>query len=325
MRRREFIRVLGAATAAWPLAARGQQSGIPLIGYVSSNSASVVSKFADSFREGLAATGFVEGKDFSIEYRWADRHLERLPALAVDLIQRKASVIVAVGDTVLRAVHSATQTVPIVAVDLNSDPVESGMAASFAHPGGNVTGIFLAFPEFAAKWLDLLKETIPQLSLVATLWDPEGGVLQKKSVENAADLLKVSVEILEVKTPSDFDEAFRSASRRHADAVLLLSSPLVLAVLQKASELALLNNLPTFYWASDFPRAGGLMSYGPNLPDTLYKAGVMAGKILKGMKPADLPIEQPTKFELVINLKTAKALGLAIPHNLLVLADEVIE
>jgi putative tryptophan/tyrosine transport system substrate-binding protein len=278
-RRREFITVLGAA-AAWPLAARGQQPGIPLVGYFSSNSASAVSKLADSVREGLAATGFVEGKDFSIEYRWADRHPERLPALALDLIQRRASVVVAVGNAVLRAVRSATQTVPIVAVDLNSDPVESGMAASFAHPGGNVTGIFLAFPEFATKWMDMLREAIPQLSRVATLWDPSTGPLQKRAVENAANLLKVSVEILEVQTPSDFDEAFRSASRRRADAVLMLGSPLVLAVLQKASELALLNNLPTFYWASDFPRAGGLMSYGPNLPDTFYKAGVMVGKIL---------------------------------------------
>lgn len=225
----------------------------------------------------------------------------------------------------LRAVRSATQTIPIVAVDLNSDPVEGGVVASFAHPGGNVTGVFLAFPEFASKWLELLNETIPQFSRIAILWDPTTGSLQKKSVEDAAALLKLSLEVLEVQAPSDFDDAFHSASQRGVDAVLMLGSPLMLVMAQKAADLAIHHNLPVFYWASEFARAGGLMSYGPNLHDTFRQAGVVTAKILQGTKPADLPIERPTRFELVINLKTAKALGMTIPQRLLVAADEVIE
>jgi putative ABC transport system substrate-binding protein len=324
MRRREFIALVGAA-AAWPLAARAQQAAMPVVGYFSSGRADTASFLAAEFREGLAAAGFVEGKDVSIEYRWADRQLERLPALAVDLVQRRVNVIFAVGRAVLRAVRSSTEIVPIVAVDLESDPVDEGIAASLAHPGGNVTGLFLAFPEFATIWLGLLKETIPQLSRVAVLWDPTTGSMHKKAVEAAAEAPKVSLEVLEVQIPSDVDEAFNAAKRSGADAVLVLASPLFQLTRQKAAELAILHKLPTIYVDSEFARAGGLMVYGPNLRGMFRQVGVMTAKVLHGTKPADLPIERPTKFELVINLKTAKTLGLTIPQTLLARADEVIE
>ena len=325
MRRRDFITLTGGAAMAWPLAARGQQPTLPVVGYFSTSSADTVPWLVDAFREGLAVSGFIEGKTVSIEYRWAERHLERLPTLSLDLVQRRVNVIFPVGEAVLRAAWSATRTIPIVAADMNSDPVEGGMAASLAHPGGNVTGVFLAFKEFAAKWLDLLKEVIPQLSHVAVLQDPSTGQRQKRSVEGAAEQLKVALEVLEVRSPSDLDEAFNLASQRGVDAVLMLGSPLFLVTAKKAADLAISHRLPAFYWASDFARAGGLMTYGPNLPDTFRQAGVMVGKVLHGTKPADLPIELPTKFEMAINLKTAKALGLEIPSRLVITADEVIE
>jgi len=324
MRRREFVALVGAA-AAWPLAARAQQAAMPVVGYFSSGRADTASYLAAEFREGLAAAGFVDGKDVSIEYRWADRQLERLPALAVDLVQRRVNVIFAVGRAVLRAVRSSTEIVPIVAVDLESDPVDEGIAASLAHPSGNVTGLFLAFPEFATMWLGVLKETIPQLSRVAVLWDPTTGSMHKKAVEAAAEAPKVSLEVLEVQIPSDVDEAFNAARRSGADAVLMLASPLFQLTRQKAAELAILHKLPTIYVDSEFARAGGLMVYGPNLRGMFRQVGVMTAKVLHGTKPADLPIERPTKFELVINLKTAKTLGLTIPQTLLARADEVIE
>ena len=325
MRRRDFITLTGGAAMAWPFAAHGQQPTLPVVGYFSTSSADTVPWFVDAFREGLAVSDFIEGKTVSIEYRWAERHLERLPALALDLVQRRVNVIFAVGEAVLRAAWAATRTIPIVAVDLNADPIEGGMAASFAHPGGNVTGIFLAFKEFAAKWLDLLKEIIPQLSRVAILSDPSTGQQQRRSVEVAAEQLKVALEVLEVRSPSDLDEAFNLASQRGVDAVLMLASPLFLVTAKKAADLAISHRLPAFYFASDFARAGGLMTYGPNLPDTFRQAGVMTSKVLYGTKPADLPIELPTKFEMVINLKTAKALRLEIPSRLVITANEVIE
>jgi putative ABC transport system substrate-binding protein len=325
MRRRDFITLTGGAAIAWPLAAHGQQPTLPVIGYFSTSSADTVPWLVAAFREGLAVSGFIEGKTVSIEYRWAERHLERLPALALDLVQRRVNVIFPVGEAALRAAWSATPTIPIVAADLNSDPVEGGMAASFAHPGGNVTGTFLAFKEFAAKWLDLLKEIIPQLSRVAVLSDPSAGQMQVRSIEWAAEQLKVAIEVLGVRSPSDLDEAFNLASRRGVDAVLMLASPLFLVTAKKAADLAISHRLPAFYFASDFARAGGLMTYGPNLPDTFRQTGVMVGKVLHGAKPADLPIELPTKFEMAINLKTAKALGITVPDKLLSTADEVIE
>jgi putative tryptophan/tyrosine transport system substrate-binding protein len=236
-----------------------------------------------------------------------------------------SNVDVVAGLAVLRAVQSATQTIPIVELDLETDPVAAGIVASLAHPGGNVTGVFLAFPDFATKWLQLLKQAIPQLSRVAVLWDPSTGPMQKKAVEGAAETLKVTLEILEVRRTSDFEEAFNSASPVGAGAAVMLSSSVIGGNAQKAADLAILHNLPTITLFKDFARAGGLMASGPNLLGSWRQSGTMIGKVLQGTKPADLPIERPTQFELAINLKTAKALGLKVPPSLLTSADEVIE
>jgi putative tryptophan/tyrosine transport system substrate-binding protein len=325
MRRRDFIFAVGGAVVARPLAARGQQPGTPVVGFLSPLSSDAPAQNIDGFREGLSTTGFVEGKDLAIEYRWAEFHLERLSALARNLVERRVNVIFPVGAAALQAVRSATQTVSIVAGDYNSDPVELGVAASLSRPGGNVTGVFLASPEIATKWLELLKAAIPQLSRIAVLWDPSTGLAQKQSVERASGPLNLSLEILEVRSPSDYDKAFHSASQRSAGAVLTLASPLSYGMNEKIVELSIGHRLPVLFWAAEFARVGGLMAYGPNVHDTFRQVGVMTGKVLQGRKPADLPIERPTKFDLLINLKTAKALGLTIPDKLLALADEVIE
>ena len=203
--------------------------------------------------------------------------------------------------------------------------MDTGWAASLAHPGGNITGVFMAFPDFAAKWLGLLKDTVPQLSRVAVLWDPSTGLLQKEAIEGAAKATEIALETMEVRTPSDLDGAFNSAKRGGSEALVMLSSPVISANVRKEAELAILHNLPAITLFPDFARAGGLMAYGPNLLGAIREAGGMIAKVLRGTKPADLPIERPTKFELVINLKTAKALGLTLPNTLLALADEVIE
>ena len=203
--------------------------------------------------------------------------------------------------------------------------MDTGWAASLAHPGGNITGVFMAFPDFATKWLGLLKDTLPQLSHVAVLWDSSTGLFQKKAIEAAARASKLALEIIEVRTPSDLDGSFNSAKQRGADALVMLSSPLIAANVRKEAELAMLHKLPVITLFSDSPRAGGLIAYGPNLLGAFRDAGGMVAKVLQGRKPADLPIQRPTKFELVINLKTARALGLNISDNLVTLADEVIE
>jgi len=325
MRRREFITLLGGATA-WPLSASAQQPAIPVVGYLSSSRAEVVSYLVHEFRDGLlAATGFVEGKNVAFEYRYAELNPDRLHALALDLVSRRVSVVGAVGYAGLREMRAATKTVPIIAIDLETDPVEAGFAASLARPGGNVTGIFLAFPELAAKWLELLKEA-SQCSRVAVLVDASAEFQQaRKVLEAASGRLKVSLEFVVVRAASNFDEAFNTAVEHGADAILILGSPQFFPLMKRAAELAIQHRLPAFMWESEFARSGGLMGYGVNLPDTFRKAGALAGKVLQGTKPGDLAIERPTKFELIINLKTANAIGLTIPDRLLAVADEVIE
>jgi putative tryptophan/tyrosine transport system substrate-binding protein len=257
--------------------------------------------------------------------RVADGDPSRITPQVTEVVASKVDVLFAIGPAVVRAARSATQTLPIVANDLESDPVDAGWAASLAHPGGNITGVFMAFPDFAAKWLGLLKDTLPQLSRVAILWDPSTGLFQKKAIEAAAKESKVTLETIEVRTPADLDGAFNSAKRGGADALVMLSSPLISANVRKEAELAILHNLPVITLFPDFARAGGLMAYGPNLLGAIRDAGGMVAKVLQGRKPADLPIQRPTKFELVINLKTAKALGLKPSDNFLTLADEIIE
>ena len=272
--------------------------------------------------DGLRKEGYSQ---VEIVLRVADGDPSRIIPLVTEVIASKVDVLFPVGPAVMRAARSATQTIPIVGNDLESDPVDAGWVASLAHPGGNITGVFMAFPDFATKWLGLLKDTVPQLSRVAILWDPSTGLVQKKAIEDAAKASKVTLETMEVQTSSDLDGAFNSAKRGGADAVVMLSSPVISANVRKEAELAMLHNLPVITLFPDFPRAGGLMAYGPNLLGVFRDTGRMIAKVLQGMKPADLPIQRPTKFELVINLKTAKALGLKPSDNFLTLADEIIE
>jgi putative tryptophan/tyrosine transport system substrate-binding protein len=323
MKRRTFISLLGGAAMAWPLAARAQQAGrVPRIGVVYPGPQVGATPRVQTLLDGLRAAGYSQ---VEVVLRVADGDPSRIIPLLTEVIVSKVDVFFAIGPAVVRAARSATQTVPIVAIDLESDPVDAGWAASLAHPGGNITGVFMAFPDFAAKWLGLLKDTAPQLSHVAVLWDPSTGLFQKKAIEDAAKASKLALETIEVRTPSDLEGAFNSAKRGGADSLVMLSSPLISANVRKEAELAILYNLPAITLFSDFPRAGGLIAYGPNLLGGFRDAGGMIAKVLQGTKPADLPIQRPSKFELVINLKTAKALGLNISDNLLTLADEVIE
>ena len=326
MRRREFL-FAGGTTIVLPFSARAQQPAIPVVGYLSSGHAEKASYLATEFRDGLlAATGLAEGKNVAFEYRYANQDPNRLPALALDLVALRVSVVGVVGYAALHAMRAATQTIPIVAIDMETDPIEVGLAVSLPHPGGNVTGVFSAYPELAAKWLELLKEASERLARVAVLFDPSSRFLpERKVVEDASSRLKISVEFIEVRTAFDIDRAFDTAVQHDAGAVLMLSTPLFFAIEKRAAELAVQHKLPAFFWESGFARAGGLMSYGVNMPNTFRKIGVMAGKVLQGAKPADLAIERPSKFELIINLKTAKAIGLAIPDKMIALADEVIE
>ena len=324
--RRKFVACLGGVMVAWPLAARAQQVGkVPRIGMVFPGSQAVAPSRVEAVLDGLREAGYLAPAQVELVLRIADGDPSRFAPLVAEIIASNVDVFYAFGPALLQAVRSATQTVPIVAVDLESDPVDSKLVASLAHPGGNVTGVFLAFPEFTTKWIELLKETVPGLSRVAVLWDPSTGSMQKKAVEGAARSLKVMSEILEVQTPSDFDGVFNSASQRGVDALLMLSAPVISTNVQKLAELAILHNLPAVTLFPDFARAGGLMAYGPDPLALFRQAGIMTGKVLQGTKAADLPIERPTKFELVVNAITAKALRIAFPTSVLLRADEVIE
>jgi putative tryptophan/tyrosine transport system substrate-binding protein len=323
MNRRHLIAAFGGAAVVWPLAARAQQAGsVPRIGVVYPGPQALATPRVQAVLEGVRAGGYSQ---VEIVLRVADGDPSRIVPLVAEVVASKVDVFFALGPAVARAARSATQTVPIVAIDLESDPVDAGWAASLAHPGANITGVFMAFPDFAAKWLGLMKDMLPRLSRVAALWDPSTGLLQKNAIEAAAKGSNLALETIEVRTPSDLDGAFDSAKRGGAEAVVMLSSPLIPPNVRKEGELAILHKLATITLYSEFPRAGGLIAYGPNLLGAIRDTGGMIAKVLQGSKPADLPIQRPSKFELVINRKTADALGLTLPGTLLALADEVIE
>jgi ABC-type uncharacterized transport system substrate-binding protein len=326
MKRREFITLLGGAAVAWPLAARAQQGAkVPRIGFLYPGPQQAVAARLEALLNGLRTAGYSAPAQVEIVVRTAEGDPGRIGPLMEEIIRQNVDAIFANGPAVVQAARSATQLIPIVALDLETDPVASGLAASIAHPGGNITGLFFDFPNFTAKWLELLKEINTNLSRVAVLWDPTTGSTQIKAIEQAARLLNIKLDVLEIRTPSDFEGAFVSASQRSASAAILLSSPLIAPNVQILAELALRHQLPAITLFPDFARTGGLLAYGANLLDMYRQVGVMGGKVLQGMSPAELPIERPTKFELVINIKTAKALGLTVPPTLLIRADEVIE
>jgi putative ABC transport system substrate-binding protein len=315
-----FIALLGAAATT-----EAQQAGkVPRIGFLLQ--ASPTDTQVEAFRQGLHGLGYVEGKNILIEYRHTEGKPDRLPGLAAELVRLKIDVIVVSGALATSAAKNATREIPIV-MAVAGDPVGSGHVASLGRPGGNITGLTNLAPELGGKRLELLKEVIPGLSRVAIVSDPTNPVftLQVREVESAAQALKLQLQILEVREPNDFDSAFGAAKKGHAGAVGTLASAFLGAHRQKLVNLAEKSRLPTMYHSSGFVEVGGLMSYGVNNADLYRRAAVYVDKILKGTKPADLPVEQPTKFELVINLKTAKQIGLTIPPNVLARADKVIK
>ena len=278
-----------------------------------------------ALRDGLAEFGYVEKQNVAIEYRWAEERTERLAALVAELVERRVDVIVTPGPSAIDAAKSVTGTVPIVAIDFESDPVAARYAASFAKPGGNITGVFLDHAELSGKWLDLLKEAVPKLGRVAVVWDTSTPTYQLNAIKVAAKVLALKIDTLEVRRLNDFEGAFGAAAKMRAQGVVILSSPLLSRHGPELAAAAIAKRLPTISLFREHATGGCLMSYGPSLADGYRRLGSLAGRILKGAKPADLPIEQPTKFELVINLKTAKALGLTIPPSLLARTDQVIE
>jgi putative ABC transport system substrate-binding protein len=327
MDRRTFLETLAGGLLAAPLAAGAQQSGkVTAIGYLSGPSLSANAARVEAFRHGLRELSYVEGKNIVIEWRSADGKLDRLPALAAELVRLKVAVIVTSGGALTRRAKEATSAIPIVMTN-DPDPVGDGFVASLARPGGNITGLSTFAPELSGKRLEILREVVPKLSRVAVLGSSTatGYAQTLKEIEAAAKAFKMQLQFLDVLHAKDVETAFRAASKGRAQVVLTLNSAILGSQRAQIAELAVKNRLPVMYHQSEFVKAGGLMCYGVNLPDLSRRAATYVDRILKGAKPGDLPIEQPTKFELVINLKTAKALGLTIPPSLLQRADQVIE
>ena len=329
MQRRRFLLTSLAGTLAAPLVAGAQQAGkVDRIGYLGTNRAANP-HLHKAFRQGLRDLGYVEGRNFVIEYRDAEGKVERLPALAAELVALKLDVIVAPGTPQALAAKQPTRTIPIV-FTVASDPLPDGLVTSLARPGGNVTGLATLSPELVGKGLEQLKRAVPEVSRLAVLWQPGAlGERTEKDMLTEADaagrVLGVRLQFFEARGPADLDRTFPDMSRARAGALTVLPSSMFLSERGRLVDLAAKNRLPAAYAQREFVYAGGLMSYGPNVADLFRRAATYVDKILKGTKPGDLPVEQPTKFELVINLKTAKALGLTIPPSALARADQVIE
>jgi putative tryptophan/tyrosine transport system substrate-binding protein len=322
MRRREFISVIAGATA-WPLAARAQQPAMPAIGlfWASPIDAYLIA----AFRRGLAEAGYVEGKNLAIEYRFTNFRPELLPEAAGDLVRQNMRVIFAATSQAVAVVGNATTSIPVVALDLESDPVAKGYVKSLARPGGNMTGMFLDIPELSGKQVGLLKEIVPRLSRIAIFGIPSLNALQFAATETAVRALALEAEVMEVQVTDDFERVLEAARTKHVEAGILLSSPLVFFSSKLIGELAIAKRLPLISLFGDFPKAGGFIAYGPNMGDIFRRCGDYVAKILRGAKPSDLPVQRPERFDLVINLKTAEALGISVPAVLLATADDVIE
>jgi putative ABC transport system substrate-binding protein len=326
MRRRAFITLLGGAAAAWPLAAHAQQPAMPVIGFLNSTSDASGQAVAE-FRRGLAETGYVEGRNVSVEYRWAEGQYDRLPALAADLARRQVAAIVTTGGIPSAlAAKAATTTIPIV-FTIGADPVEVGLVASLNRPGGNITGVSILNVELGPKRLELLHELLPMATIVALLVNPTNpnAEIQSRELQAAARTLGLELHVLHASAQRDFEPVLASLAQTRAGALLIGPDTFFVSQFEQLGALALRHAVPTISQYREFAVAGGLMSYGGRLDEPVRLAGLYAGRILKGEKPADLPVQQSTKVELVINLKTAKALGITFPLALLTRADEVIE
>ena len=327
MRRRDFITFLGGAAVARSVGARAQQAGMPVIGFLHSASLDSYASQVDAFRQSLKKTGYVEGQNVAIEYRWAENQIARLPTLATELAHRQVSVIVAGGSPVSAlAAKSATTTIPIVFINA-ADPVGIGLVASFNRPGGNVTGATLLSAELVAKRLGILRDLLPSVKRIAMLVNPTrpGVDAQKAQVQEAAQATGLALQILNVSSERDFDAVFQAVASQQDGALIVAPDALFLDRRIQIADLAIRYTIPTMFELLEFVEAGGLVSYGASAVDLYRQGGTLTGQILTGKKPADLPVLQPTKFELAINMKTARALGLTISSDLLSIADELIE
>jgi putative ABC transport system substrate-binding protein len=325
--RRQLITLLGGAAAAWPLVVRAQQPAMPVVGFLNSQRRQEWRHLTAAFLQGLGGAGYVEGRNVAIEYRFAERQFDQLPALAADLVRRQVTVIVASGgDASARAAKAATDAIPIVFI-VGGDPVTTGFVAGLARPGGNATGVTIMAATLELKRLEFLREAVPSLTTVALLVNPDNPRFadDTKTVQDAAQSMGLAVHVMAGRNGSEFDTAFTTLAQRRADGLLVMADVLVVAERDRLVALAARHAIPAIYPLREFVADGGLMSYGTSLPAVYRQLGVIAGRVLKGGKPADIPVEQPTQFELVINLKTAKALGLELPTSILLRADEVIE
>jgi putative ABC transport system substrate-binding protein len=329
MRRRDFITVFGSTAAAWPFAARAQQNRLPLIGYIHTSSPEPYALMTSAFRDGLREMGYVDGQNVNIEFRWAEGHADRLPAFAAELVARNVAVLATGGgDVAASAAKQTTTTIPIVFVT-GSDPVETHLVASLSRPGVNLTGITFFTIELGPKRLGLLRELVPNARIVAVLVDPgnvNSGITEGlANVQRAASDVGQRIEVVKAANGQEIDEAFNAIGQMDADALLVVSSPLFTNSRYQIVALANHNRIAAIYPFREYVQAGGLLSYGSSIIDAYRESGVYTGRVLRGEKPADLPVLQPTKFDLAINLGTAKKLGVSIPSTLLATADEVIE
>jgi len=327
MKRREFISLLGGAAATWPLAARAQQPALPVIGFLGPGSAESDAYRVTAFRQGLNESGYVDGQNVTIEYRWAEGHYDRLPALATDLVHRQVAVIAATSTPAALAAKAATTTIPIV-FEAASDPVKLGLVASLNRPGGNLTGVTQLAEEVLPKRFELLHELFPKARVMALLVNPADAALaepQTRVAQSVANTLGLELHVLNASTEGDFDAVFAKLIELHAPPLVIGGDAFFTSHSEQFAALAISHAVPAVYQWREFAAAGGLMSYGSNITDTQRLAGALVGRILKGDKPVDLPVQQATKVELFLNLKTAKALGITFPLSLLGSADEVFE